>query len=194
MKSMEQQKRVAIEVRCQITAEQCKQINRLAGYQFDNQVIKLQRFVPRLCPDFTENLLSIDLMHIGIDATGYVRASEVERFVGVKMKYLDAEYVDYLMTQSVAAKGVHCRGQYPYPYASEIGPLFECVLVFEDFEATLYLDIESVDVNDEYLNIAPVQFSDDLRFMVSWSPFETYLDTSEILALSEDDLVMVYPK
>lgn len=194
MKSMERQKSVALEARYQISSNQCQQINRLAGYQFDNQLIRVHQIAPRWCSKFGEDLLNIDLMHIGIEANGYVRASEFERFIGMKMKYLDSEYVAYLMTQSVAEKGIHYRGYHPCSVTAEIGPLLECMLSCEDFEVTLYLDIESVDVDDEYLTIAPVPFSDNLRVMVSWSPFETYLDTGEILALSEDDLVLVYPK
>lgn len=194
MTSMKQQTTVTVEARYQLTSELCRQINNVAGHQFDNQSITLDFIVPHFAPDFAEDLLEIRVMHIGIEAKGYVRASELERLIGVEVKYLDNEYLAYLVTQTVASKGVHYQGYHSYPYESVIAPLFECVLTCNDLLATLYLDIASLDIDDDGLELQPIQLSEDLRLTVSWSPFETYLDTQEILALSDEDLVWVFPK
>ncbi|EGQ8095640.1 hypothetical protein U3G80_001398 [Vibrio cholerae] len=191
---MKQQTTVTVEARYQLTSELCRQINNVAGHQFDNQSITLDFIAPHFAPDFAEDLLEIRVMHIGIEAKGYVRASEVERLIGVEVKYLDNDYLAYLMTQTVAPKGVHYQGYHSYPYESVIDPLFECVLTCDDLQATLYLDIASLDIDDDGLELQPIQLSEDLRLTVSWSPFETYLDTQEILALSDEDLVWVFPK
>ncbi|MDY7588306.1 hypothetical protein [Vibrio cholerae] len=191
---MKQQTTVTVEARYQLTSELCRQINNVAGHQFDNQSITLDFIVPHFAPDFAEDLLEIRVMHIGIEAKGYVRASELERLIGVEVKYLDNEYLAYLVTQTVASKGVHYQGYHSYPYESVIAPLFECVLTCNDLLATLYLDIASLDIDDDGLELQPIQLSEDLRLTVSWSPFETYLDTQEILALSDEDLVWVFPK
>lgn len=194
MTSMKQQTTVTVEARYQLTSELCRQINNVAGHQFDNQSITLDFIVPHFAPDFAEDLLEIRVMHIGIEAKGYVRASELERLIGVEVKYLDNEYLAYLVTQTVASKGVHYQGYHSYPYESVIAPLFECVLTCNDLLATLYLDIASLDIDDDGLELQPIQLSEDLRLTVSWSPFETYLDTQEILALSDEDLVWVFPR
>ncbi|EJL6267949.1 hypothetical protein NMR31_003196 [Vibrio cholerae] len=191
---MKQQTTLTVEARYQLTSELCRQINNVAGHQFDNQSITLDFIVPHFAPDFAEDLLEIRVMHIGIEAKGYVRASELERLIGVEVKYLDNEYLAYLVTQTVASKGVHYQGYHSYPYESVIAPLFECVLTCNDLLATLYLDIASLDIDDDGLELQPIQLSEDLRLTVSWSPFETYLDTQEILALSDEDLVWVFPK
>ncbi|EGQ9189310.1 hypothetical protein O1C43_003327 [Vibrio cholerae] len=191
---MKQQTTVTVEARYQLTSELCRQINNVAGHQFDNQSITLDFIVPHFAPDFAEDLLEIRVMHIGIEAKGYVRASELERLIGVEVKYLDNEYLAYLVTQTVASKGVHYQGYHSYPYESVIAPLFECVLTCNDLLATLYLDIASLDIDDDGLELQPIQLSEDLRLTVSWSPFETYLDTQEILALSDEDLVWVFPR
>ncbi len=194
MTSMKQQTTVTVEARYQLTSELCRQINNVAGHQFDNQSITLDFIAPHFAPDFAEDLLEIRVMHIGIEAKGYVRASEAERLIGVEVKYLDNDYLAYLMTQTVASKGVHYQGYQSYPHESGIAPLFECVLTCDDLQATLYLDIASLDIDDDGLELQPIQLSEDLRLTVNWSPFETYLDTQEILELSDEDLVWVFSK
>lgn len=191
---MKQQTTVMVKARYQLTSELCRKINNVAGHQFDNQSITLDFIAPHCAPDFAEDLLEIRVMHIGIEAKGYVRASEVERLIGVEVKYLDNDYLAYLMTKTVASKGVHYQGYHPYPHEPRITPLFECVLTCDDLQATLYLDIASLDIDDDGLELQPIQLSEDLRLTVSWSPLETYLDTQEILALSDEDLVWVFPK
>ncbi|MCO4174552.1 hypothetical protein K8D10_22680 [Aeromonas veronii] len=191
---MKQQTTVTVEARYQLTSELCKQINNVAGHQFDNQSIMLDFITPHFAPDFSEDLLEIHVMHIGIKAKGYVSASEVERLIGIEVKYLDNDYLAYLVTQTLASKGVHYQGYLSYPYELVIAPLFKCVLTCDDLQATLYLDITSLDIDDNGLELQPIQLSEGLRLTVSCSPFETYLDTQEILALSNEDLVLVFPK
>lgn len=192
MKSMKQQTKVTIEARYQLTSDMHDKINSIAGCQFDNRSITLDFIAPRWKRDFEEDLLEMRVVHIGIEATGYIRASEVERLIGVQVKHLENDYLAYLMTQAVATKGIHYQGYYSNKAVTNT--LFESVLSCGDWQVTLYVDIQSLDIDDDYLEIQPCQLDGNLRLAVSFTPFETYLDTNEIIGLSDDDIVVVFPK
>ncbi|MGL5109816.1 MAG: hypothetical protein ACRC7J_12235 [Vibrio ordalii] len=191
---MKQQTKVMIEARYQLTSDLCKKINSIVGCRFDNQSIMLDFIAPRWESDFEEDLLEIRVVHIGIEATGYVRASEVERLIGVPVKHLEGDYLAYLMTQTAATKGIHYQGYHYHPDKAVSTILLESVLTCDDWQVTLYVAIESLDIDDDYLEIQPCQLDGNLRLAVSFTPFETYLDTNEIIGLSDDDIVVVFPK
>ncbi|MDN3612032.1 hypothetical protein ACFFUP_04335 [Vibrio ostreicida] len=177
-----------------LSREVVAQINLVAGHLFDNQAIHLDFSHLVLAPDFDDELVEISLTHLGVETKGYLRLKEVERLLGLPVKHLDKEYLSYLIAQNLAEYGVQYVSFVTRENVESLPALMACVFVCQRIKTTLYLNVESLDVDAEYLEAKAQSLSGNLKLSVSWSPFETYLSSDELTALSSDDVVLVYPK
>ena len=177
-----------------ISSELASKVNRVAGMIFDNHAVKIDFRQLKLDLSDDNDLIEISLVHMGIEAKGYLKVVEIERLLGLEIKYLDKDYVSYLITQSMAPHGVHyvgfIEGKDSLNLPLCITTVFEC----ERLATTLYLDAESIHIDGDCLESKPQALPGELKLTVSWTPFETALTTQELSALSTDDVVLVYPK
>lgn len=178
----------------QLSNSVAAQINAVAGHCFDNQAIHLDFGQLVLAPKFVDELVEIALTHLGIEGTGYVRVKDVERLLGLEVKHLEKEYLDYLMAMNLAKEGVQYVRFIDKKKLVTLPSLMACVFKCSRISTTMYLDAESLDIDTEYLQPKPQRLPTDLKLSVSWAPFETYLRCDELTTLSPEDMVLVYPK
>ncbi|RSD30303.1 hypothetical protein [Vibrio pectenicida] len=179
---------------CTISNEVANKVNFVAGMRFDNHAINLDFRQLKLNLGEGQDLIEISLVHMGIEAKGYLQVVEIERLLGLEIKHLDQEYIAYLITQNLAPHGVHYVGFIDRKDSLDL-PLrittsFEC----ERLSTIMYIDVASIQVDTDYLEFKPQALSGNLKLTVSWTPFETALTTQELSTLSTDDVVLVYPK
>ncbi|MBU2895876.1 hypothetical protein [Vibrio hepatarius] len=179
---------------CTISNEVASKVNLVAGTRFDNQAINIDFRQLKLNSGEGQDWIEISLVHMGVEAKGYLQVAEIERLLGLEIKHLDKEYIAYLITQNLAPHGVHYVGFVDQTDSLNlplrIVTIFEC----ERITTTLYLDVESINIDGDCLEPKPQALPGDLKLTVSWTPFETALTTHELSALSTDDVVIVYPK
>ncbi|CAM3937495.1 hypothetical protein VIAQ111709_20000 [Vibrio aquimaris] len=180
--------------RCTISNKVAKKVNFIAGTRFDNHAIKMDFHRLELNSVQKQDLIEINLVHMGIEAKGYLQVVEIERLLGLEIKHLDKEYVAYLITQSLAPHGVHYVGFIDQKEGRDLPLSITTVFECERLATTLYLDVESIHIDTDCLEAKPQALSGNLKLTVSWAAFETALTTQELSALSTDDVVLVYPK
>ncbi|MGF1845514.1 hypothetical protein [Vibrio lentus] len=178
----------------QLSSTVAAQINAVAGHCFDNQAIHLDFGKLVLTPKFVDELVEITLTHLGIEGTGYVRVKDIERLLGLEVKHLEKEYLEYLISMNLAKEGVQYVRFIDKENQVALPSLMTCIFKCSRIRTTMYLVAELLDLDTEYLQPKPQRLPADLKLSVSWAPFETYLSCDELTTLSSEDVVLVYPK
>ncbi|GLT17474.1 dimethyladenosine transferase [Vibrio zhanjiangensis] len=179
---------------CTISNAVASKVNLVAGTCFDNHAIRMDFRQLKFNLGQQQDLIEISLVHMGVEAKGFLQVVEVERLLGLEIKHLDKEYVAYLITQNLAPHGVHFVGFMDQKEGRNLPLSITTVFECERLATTLYLELESIHIDADCLEAKPQALSGNLKLTVSWTPFETALTTQELSALSTDDVVLVYPK
>lgn len=168
-------------------------INRVAGHIFDNGDLEVEFFGVRPNTKPPINSVMFQLSHQGIEAQAYVSPETVQRLLGVGVQCFEPEYVSYLFSQKAARYGVNSI-YYVQDLTCESQPYFDVCFRLGDITIKGALNARGCSVDGAFLNQKGQEISGEIKLSVCWSPFETALNTEEISELSEDDLVLVFPK
>ncbi|GEM77623.1 hypothetical protein [Vibrio sagamiensis] len=179
---------------CELSQKSAAQINTVAGHQFDNNAIQINFGKLILEPATIGELVEVSLAHIGIDITGYLTVADIERLLGLELKYLEQEYISYLIAQNLSVEGIRYLRFIDKDEVKHLSSLMTSIFSCNRLETNMYVAMDSMDIDPDYLHMKPQSLSPKLKLSVSWAPFETSLSTDEITSLSSDDMVMVYSK
>lgn len=177
-----------------ISTEDFKVLHSVAGYQFDNDSLQIDFQQLFNSSEYKEDLVFLSLDHIGIEASFYVSESEIRRFLGVDIKYLDADYVAHIVTRHCANYGVHYIHSVPWELSRKLPTLVSAYLSLGEWKVKVLVEVNSLEFDQKYLFSKKNRLSKDLKLVTVYSPFETYLDSHELSTLCEDDVVLVYRK
>ncbi|CAH8233004.1 putative dimethyladenosine transferase [Vibrio aestuarianus] len=169
-------------------------LNSVAGYHFDNDNLQIDFRQLFNSSEYKEDLVFLKLDHIGIEAYFYVSESEIRRFLGVEIKYLDADYVAHIVTRNCANYGVHYIHFIPWELSRKLPTLVSAYLILGEWQVKVLVEVNSLELDKNYLFSEKNRLSKDLKLVTAHSPFETYLDSHELSVLCADDVVLVYPK
>ncbi|NOE11440.1 hypothetical protein [Vibrio cholerae] len=185
---------VKLEYRHQLTKETFKKINEIAGGYFNNNTLAL-RFVSFAYTGLPkEHLMQFDISSSGFNARAYITNTELERFLGITIKYFEDDYTAYLASRCFSKMGIiySCSNVEGFEFKNR--QFFECSLSVETFNLTMFIELDSLSLSHEYMSFNSLNFAPSTRLEASFTLFETFLSPDEISNLSTDDIVFVYPK
>lgn len=165
----------------------------IVGKVFDNDEIKLDFGELIFNLPKSELLIAMNLVNFGIEAKVYLCTQEAQRLLGVEVKYLDEKYISYLITQNLSRIGLHFDKLVSWDEVDNVS-LIHSMLSFGEQKIDAIVDVESLKVEQAYMAMKENNISRHLNVKAELSLFETYLDSSEISSLTNDDVVLVYPK
>ncbi|KOE88507.1 hypothetical protein ACS86_01830 [Vibrio alginolyticus] len=177
-----------------ISTDEFKILHSVAGYRFDNDDFQIHFRQLFNSSEYKEDLVFLKLDHIGIEAYFYVSESEIRRFLGVDIKYLDADYVAHIVTRHCANYGVHYIHSVPWELSRKLPTLVSAYLNLGEWQVKVLVEVISLELEQNYLFSEKNRLSKDLKLVTVHSPFETYLYSHELSTLCEDDVVLVYRK
>ncbi|HDZ9263869.1 TPA: dimethyladenosine transferase, partial [Vibrio cholerae] len=160
----------------------------VAGKVFDNDEIKLDFGELIFNRPKNQSLIAMTLVNFGIEAKVYLCEQEVQRLLGVEVKYLDEKYISYLITQNLSRTGLHFDKLVSWNEIDNIS-LVHSMLSFGEQKIDVVVDIESLKAEQAYMAMKENNISRHLNVKTELSLFETYLDSSEISSLTNDDVV-----
>ena len=178
--------------RYQIGIDMYQIINRLAGQCFNNQsiVIEMGTIYRSSQP---QDLISLSLRHLGIEAELYVSLGEGRRLLGLDLKHLEYDYIAYVIAQALSQYGIEfnsCLGV----DEQELPLLMNCRLIMGELNVAALLQMDSLVIDFDYLQASLTTLPKNLSLTTFSTLFRTSLSVDEIRDLSVNDLVLVYQK
>jgi hypothetical protein len=167
-------------------------VNEIAGATFNNEEIRVD--VGAICHRFQQqDFILLSLKHVGIEAELYVSLSEVGRLLGLDMKHFEQDYLSYVMAQVISQYGLAFKS---YPdFDIEVSTLLmSCQLIFGAYNISALLKVDTLIIDSNYLKTSLSSLPRTLVLIASCSIFKTSLSVEEILSLTNNDLVLVFPK
>lgn len=170
-------------------------VNDIAGAVFDNNIISLSfnGGVTKYTSS-SHALIKCQLKTAYLEATLYVDKSEVERLTGFEFCYMDEKYLSYLMSQHLLKYGLYFESINVGGRELEESLLAKASLTLDHIKMDVMVEIDSLLVDNAMLMHRHAQLPGTLSFNTSLSLLETVLDSNEILSLSTEDVILVYPK
>ncbi|AVI67763.1 hypothetical protein CKQ84_18995 [Shewanella sp. WE21] len=178
--------------RYEIDTVKCQMINQLAGKCFNNKSIVIEMGAVYRVGQPQDYIL-LSLMHLGIEAELYVSLGEGERLLGLELKYLEHDYISYVIVQELSQYGIGFKS-FLGVNEQALPLLMACQLIIGEMNIAVLLGIDTLVIEKDYLQESLISLPKDLPLKVSSTLFETKLSVNEIRSLSVDELVLVYPK
>ena len=167
-------------------------VNQIAGTTFNNNEIRVD--FGAICHQFQQkDLILLNLKHAGIDAKLYVSLYEAGRLLGLDIEHLEQDYLSYVITQALSQYGLSFNSYHKVDI--ERTPLLmSCKLIVGVFNISALIELDKLTIESSYLKKNLSSLPRSLSLVSSYTIFKTYLSVEEIFLLTNNDLVLVFPK
>lgn len=171
--------------------EVLNKIQQLAGKKFYNQELSINFNGLAQHIHNEQEIVELSIEHIGISGTLYIPYSEIQRIVGVNIKLLSKEYIEYIFNRNVGNYGIQFQRIIEKSEIENLPLLMSANAHLQDKQYSVYFSISQLMVSSDFLSSRKCHWPGTLVLSLDVKIFQVALDSEKLCELSNEDLVLL---
>lgn len=168
-----------------------KIIQKLAGKKFNNQELSINFGGLNQSFEHQQEIVELSIEHTGISGKFYILYSEVQRIVGVNIKLLSKEYIEYIFNRNIGCYGMLFERIIDENEMKNLPSLISATTNLQDKLYSVYFQTSELMVNSNFLSSRKCNWPSTLALSLDLTISQVLLDTEKLHELSNEDLILL---
>ncbi|EKT64611.1 hypothetical protein [Providencia burhodogranariea] len=166
-------------------------VQQLAGRKFFNQELLINFNGLGYQVAREQEIVELSIDHIGIKGSFYILYPDLQRMLGVNIKLLSKEYVEYIFTRNMGAYGIQFYRFVNEDKIQQLPLLMSGITKFQEVQCSIYFQANKLMIDSNFLSSRQCHWPRTLSLSLDFKLSELTVSVNKISELSDEDLVLL---